>query len=157
MEFCSLLESYGHVVYENKKSFEKKVSEKYFFEWWKIFDRIFLTLFGRKFSSDFQKNRDSFFLSFEKKNRKKMLFFYFFIFVNYMNIAFQQAIGRYLTPFGRGERAIWIPRPFKIEDFYLGLYGSLLENPGTNCSEELPKSGGFEWFWPPWGRLEVSD
>ena len=30
MEFCSLLESYGHVVYENKKSFEKKFPEKYF-------------------------------------------------------------------------------------------------------------------------------
>ena len=29
-EFYSLLDSYGYVVYENKKSFEKKILEKYF-------------------------------------------------------------------------------------------------------------------------------
>ena len=45
MECYSLLESYGHVVYENKKSFEKKNPEKYFFEWWKNFDQIFLHIF----------------------------------------------------------------------------------------------------------------
>ena len=37
---------------------------------------------------------------------KKILIYFFFVFVNYVNIAFQQAIGHYLTPFGRGERAI---------------------------------------------------
>ena len=41
----SILGSYDHVVYENKKKFEKKVFRKIFFEWWKFFGRKFLTLF----------------------------------------------------------------------------------------------------------------
>ena len=32
MEFYSLLDSYGYVVYENKKKVLKKKIEKYFFE-----------------------------------------------------------------------------------------------------------------------------
>ena len=31
MEFYSLLNSYGYVVYENKKKFRKKFLQKYFF------------------------------------------------------------------------------------------------------------------------------
>ena len=70
----SLLESYVHVVYENKKIVEKSLPKN-----------IFVDNF---FALDF------FFKLF------------YFIFVNYVNVAFQQAIGRYLTPSGRRERAI---------------------------------------------------
>ena len=46
-------------------------------------------------------------ISVEKIFSKKVFrFFIFLFFKNYMNIAFLQAIGRYLTPFSRGERAI---------------------------------------------------
>ena len=56
---------------------------------------------------DFQKkNETRKKLSVEKIFSKKVFRTFFYIFVNYMNIAFLQAIGRYLTPFGRGERAI---------------------------------------------------
>ena len=37
---------------------------------------------------------------------KKVFLHFVFIFVKYMNVAFQQAIGHLLTPSGRGERAI---------------------------------------------------
>ena len=44
-----------------------------------------------------------------------------------MNIAFQQAIGRYLTPFSRGERAIWISR-WQPYSHLLRILGPLKKN-----------------------------
>ena len=96
MEFCSLLDSYGHVVYENKKSFEKKLSEKYFFEWWKNFGRKFWHFFENPpnlENVDFQKKCQKFsteiFSSLEKIFFGKLFSQNFFIFVNYMSIAIQ--------------------------------------------------------------------
>ena len=43
MEYYSLLGSYIHVVYENKKQFRKNFFEKYFFERWKFWN---LKIFG---------------------------------------------------------------------------------------------------------------
>ena len=41
MEFYSLLDSYGYVVYENKKVLKKKVTRKIFFRVMKNFRTIF--------------------------------------------------------------------------------------------------------------------
>ena len=54
----------------------------------------------------FYENKKDWEKVFGKTFFKKLLFYFFFIFVNYMNVAFQQAIGPLLTPSGRGERAI---------------------------------------------------
>ena len=117
MEFCSLLESYGHVVYENKKSFEKKLSEKYFFEWWKISVENFWHFFWKSiffenvgFSDFFLKiwifRNFKFFID-RKIFFKKKFWTFFFVFINYMNTAFQYTIRINLTPFGCREWAIW--------------------------------------------------
>ena len=50
----------------------------------------------QKFSKNF---KPKFFASQKTKQKN-------FIFVKYMNVAFQQAIGHLLTPSGRGDRAI---------------------------------------------------
>ena len=56
MEFYSLLNSYGHVVYENKKVLKKKVSRKIFFRVMKNFrSKFFDTLILVRFSKEFPK------------------------------------------------------------------------------------------------------
>ena len=62
-----------------------------------------------------QKFREYFFGATEKYFQENFFRHLFIIFVNYVNVAFQQAIGRHLTPPGRGERAIWVPRPPKMK------------------------------------------
>ena len=55
--------------------------------------------------------RLKFFCSVEKYFWKNFVQTFFFVFVNNVNIAFQQAIELHLTPPGRWERAICIPKP----------------------------------------------
>ena len=109
-----MLESYIHVFYENKNKVEKKFRKKNprpkSFSI--FFDRILVEiLVGQNFDQNpIQKKskkvfgRGNFF-------PKRFFFQLFFVFVKYMNIAFQQAIGRLLTPSGHRERAVCIPNP----------------------------------------------
>ena len=126
MEFYSLLDSYGYVVYENKNTFWKKFSEKYFFDRWnfwnfknfEIFEKIWksnIKKLGKWLKCEFlnPKIQARFFLIDRKIFFDNFFFKTFFIFVNYMNIAFYNAIGRHLTPSGRWERAFWIFRKSK--------------------------------------------
>ena len=56
MEFYSLLNSYGYVVYENKKKFWKKVFRKIFFRVMKKFRSNFFDIFRSKIFIIFSKN-----------------------------------------------------------------------------------------------------
>ena len=76
--------------------------EDVFFEIIENFSKI---LFFWNFQN-FQIFPENIFGSIEKIFSEKVCKFKFLFFVNYVNIAFQQAIGHYLTPFSRGERAI---------------------------------------------------
>ena len=93
----------------NKKSFRK-----IFFDSRKIFGSKcsdFSQIFWK--SNMFRKNQkfsSKIFSRVEKYFPRNFFFNRFFIFVKYMNVAFQQATGHLLTPSGRGERAVWVPR-----------------------------------------------
>ena len=66
-----------------------------------------MKIFESRKMLDFQK-KSRLEKNYQSKKYFRTFFFelFVFVFVNYVNIAFQQAIGHYLTPFGRGERAI---------------------------------------------------
>ena len=95
----------------------KKKIEKYFFDRpKKMFRnfRIFSTNY--RFSEIVEKSRKfrDIFFGRSKKYFLKTFFQLFLSFVKYTNIAFQQAIGRLLTPSNHREQAIWVPRPPKL-------------------------------------------
>ena len=94
MEFYSLLNSYGHVVYENKKSFEKKNSEKIFFERWnfenfeiskisKISEKSENATFSKNINSQKKSKKKFGIFLIDRKNIFRHFFFQnFFVFVN---------------------------------------------------------------------------
>mgnify|MGYP005814295815 CR=1 FL=1 len=165
----SVSETLGHLYHGSEKIkdfffeifliFLKKHQKEvafYIFVFWKsnIFLKIkIFEIFEKSKFPRFSKN-----VGFSKKieTRKKLsvekiflnFFFwtFFFVFVNYVNIAFQQAIGHYLTPFSRGERAIWMSRPLKIDDFYLVNPIGFSWSPGTfgpRISKKISDLSGF--------------
>ena len=133
----SLLESYIHVFYENKKKVEKSFPKNIFSTDQKKIDRFFFkNIFSEKSKMSkfkgkmlrkirkmlrknglfwkmiFEKSKKSKYWSTEKIFLGKLFSNFFFVFINFMNIATQRATGIYLTPSGRWERAVWSQRVF---------------------------------------------